>query len=367
MEQRSKEQRNLIKAVAARIDNKKKKAAKAERKKWLSEFILFKILDDMGQPLTDEDGKVLKNTEFKVARKNINLITVMDYIKMSPFPEMEIDFFVENETNEALYLDELRMKATPPPSFYTVIPVFNKVPIDVRDDVQYDGQAILIVHNVPLKCVDESMDVDPKTLREWILFAVMEVDPSLDPYKADVAAAKAAITPVARKMKETETMNFREVDGTKMQGKRLVDERRMIIEAYQKQIDTLNEVVAAKEAKLEEQVQRRRRIGIEFDLLSVNDVARTASYHIRIFGVPNAADVEDRLVAKHDWGGIKLAMWCPNPPMPCWVGRGRVPVLGSIRGKEEWDYSGLEVRVAGCQFVRTPHGVGTKKMLDRKR
>jgi hypothetical protein len=49
------------------------------------------------------------------------------------------------------------------------------------------------------------------------------------------------------------------------------------------------------------------------------------------------------------------------------VGRGRVPVLGSIRGKEEWDYSGLEVRVAGCQFVRTPHGVGTKKMLDRKR
>ena len=175
MEQRSKEQRNLIKAVNARVDQKKKKAAKAERKKWLNEFILFKIFDDMGQPLLDEDGRVLKNTEFKVARKNINLITVTDYVLRSPFPEMEIDFFVENETNEALYLDELRMKAKAPPSFYTVIPVFNKVPQDVRDDVKYDGQAILIVHHVPLKCLNESMDVDAKTLREWILFAIMEV------------------------------------------------------------------------------------------------------------------------------------------------------------------------------------------------
>ena len=83
----------------------------------------------------------------------------------------------------------------------------------------------------------------------------MKVDPSLEPYKADVAAAKAAITPINRKMSETETMNFREVDGTKMQGKRLVDERRTIIEAYQKQVDGLLEVVAEKEAKLEEQVQ----------------------------------------------------------------------------------------------------------------
>ena len=321
----SKEQKELIKAVNNRVAVQAKKKEKEQRRRFMSEFIQFKILDDLGRSLVDEDGIVLKNSEFKIARKNINTITINDYIVRCPFPDLEIDFYTESDTNEALWLDDLRVKAKTLPTYYTVVPVFNKMPDDIRDNKHYEGQAIMILHNMPLKCRDESMDVDAKTLREYFLCAICEVDPTLVPYRNAVEDAKQALIPIDRKIREVETMNFKEIDGSKMTGKRLVEERRGVIAAYVEQRVVQEGVIKVKEKKLEEQISWRRRIGLEFDMLAVDEVAQTASWHVRIYNAANAADIEDRLVAKKNWGGIRLASWSRDPELPPWAGRGRVP------------------------------------------
>jgi hypothetical protein len=271
----------------------------------LNEFIHFKILDELGRPLVDDDGDILRSSEFKIARKNIKAENLKEFIQRSPMPDLEIDFFTESETNDAFWLEDLKAQAKSQPMYYVVIPIRNKVPDDILNDPKYEGQTILVVANVPLMCKDESQPVDVATLREWFLCAIIEVDPSLVPFREAIEEAKKSIKPIEFKMKEVAKMQFKDKDGQPMVGAALIEERKMVYQAYLAQKKLAEAKVAKEIARLNKEIEWRRRINIDFLMMSVDDNAQTASWQVRLYGVPNASELEDLLLEKGDWAGRK--------------------------------------------------------------
>lgn len=86
--------------------------------------------------------------------------------------------------------------------------------------------------------------------------------------------------------------------------------------------------------------------------------------HRRLFihGVPDAVEIENALIEKKDWSGIRLASYSDARGLAPWVGRRVVPVgVSSLHP----DYTGLEVKMAAARVMRVPHGVGLFKTLNR--
>lgn len=108
-------------------------------------------------------------------------------------------------------------------------------------------------------------------------------------------------------------------------------------------------------------------MGIKFQKVSTDVNTDTSTWQIRLYGTSDAEELEQALVKKQDWAGIKVCAGSNNPKLPPWTGRGRVPDgnLDGTHSEFEPDYSLLQINVAGARFGRVENGVGTFKTLDR--
>lgn len=91
--------------------------------------------------------------------------------------------------------------------------------------------------------------------------------------------------------------------------------------------------------------------------------SNTITWFVRFSGVNDARDMENRLLSKNDFSGIRLACGNKEKKMEPWVGRTAVPD-GTKANMP--DYTPYQVNIAGVRIMRLPHGVGVLKGLDRQ-
>ena len=316
-------------------------------------FDIFAILSIFVFIHQDSYGEPIPGCIFRTARRKLtNEKALMEMIKRSPCPNIEIDYFLDNH-GSPLWIQDMLLKALPLPCFYIVVPKIKRSPKDIKDDVHFEGQTVMMVKNVPLKSKDEQTVVDAMTLREWFLCAIVEEDPKIAPFHRAIDETKEVIKQVDKKIKAVAKMEFFEEDGSVMSNKKAEVEREILYKAYGDDRLQLSKRLQQKEEALEKYIEWRRMIGIELTIAEVDVNTETASWYVKIFGVSDAKHIEDLLIKKENWAGINLAAWSKNPPLPPWAGRGPVP-----DGSQSFipDYTLLQVNVAGARFMRVAHG-----------
>lgn len=104
-------------------------------------------------------------------------------------------------------------------------------------------------------------------------------------------------------------------------------------------------------------------MGITCEEGDTDEHSNTITWFVRFDGVNDARDMENRLLSKNDFSGIRLACGCAEKKMAPWVGRSAVPD-GTKANMP--DYTQLQVNIAGVRIMRLPHGVGVLKGLERR-
>jgi hypothetical protein len=226
--------KQLEAAVAIKVRERERGQNIEAAKKRSVEIIQFRVIDKNGEPFLDELGAILKSSEFKVQRRNLKRGSIMDGLRKTPVPFMEIDFFIDN-VGTALWLDDLKSQALTSPAFYVVVPIANRIPHDIANDPQYEGQTILIAQDVPLYCIDGSYPVDQVTLKEWMLYAIIEDDHTMAPFHEAVAAERARLIPLDKNLRQIANTKYVEFNGQPMVGERLLKLRKDAVALNMKQ------------------------------------------------------------------------------------------------------------------------------------
>ena len=313
--------------------------------------------------LLDETGYLLDGCEWTMSRRRLTLDKLMVLIKRSPLPKTEIDFFYD-QTGVPIWMEDMLLKAQPIPAFYTIVPETKRYPYDVRQDLKFEGQSIFTISQVPLKAKDEETVFDDAALREWFVCAIVEEDPHSKPLFAKIQPVKDIIAEIDKKIKGISKMKFFDENGKELDDDKSELEREVLYNAFGE-----DRLVAEKRLKkfvnnYDAHVAWRKTIGLKFEQLEVDENTGTAMLQVRLYGHEDADDMEDLLIAKDNWAGIRVA--CGNdkvsPKIPPWAGRGAVPDGSNPLLA---DYTLLQVNVAGARFKRLPHGVGTYKRLNR--
>ena len=339
--------------AGARDREQKKNAHKKEQ--FLNSIIRIRLLD--------AEGYLHEGCEWTMSRRRVTFDKLMTLIKRSPLPYTEIDYFYD-ETGVPLWMDDMLLKANPIPSYYTIVPQVRRVPVDIRQDPKYEGQATFLIAQVPLKAKDEITMVDVKTMKEWMLCAIIEEDPHSIPLAAKLQPVRDIIKEIDRKIKGISKMQFFDEGGKKFSDEKAELEREVVYEAFGADRLLAEKRLKKFENNLEAYIVWRKTIGMTFTMDEVDENTGTAVWYVRFHGMKDAAEMEDLLIKKDNWSGIKVACGLPGPPaIPPWAGRGPIPDGSNPLLP---DYSQLQVNVAGARFKRVPHGVGAYKRLDRQ-
>jgi hypothetical protein len=326
-----------------------------KKEAFLNELVHIKLKDPTGY-VADE---------WKIVRKRISAQKVKALIGRSPLPETEVDFFYDSN-GVPIWMEDLLINAQPTPNFYTIVPEVKRFPTDIRIDPQYEGQTAFLVKQVPLKSKDEETTVDEKTIREWMVCAIVEEDPLTAPLASKLEPVKEIIKEIDKKIKKVSKMVFLDEEGQPMKDEKAEEEREHIYEQFGQ--DRLNAEKRLKkyERNLEAHIIWRKSIGMQLSIEEVDENTDTASWRVRFFGHKDALAMENLLIKKDNWAGIRVANSIPaskdTPEAPPYAVRGPLPD-GSNPALP--DYSGAAVNVAGARFMRVPHGVGSVKALDR--
>jgi hypothetical protein len=339
--------------TGGQINTRDLRRNEARKNKFLGEIITIVI--------TDNYGKVIPGCKFKFARKNFNMKTLRLAMKRCPYPNLDIDYFCDNN-GTAIWMEDMLLRALPDPAYYIIVPRMRRKAYDVREDPTYDGQTMFMVTDVPLQCKDGRTPVDMDTIKEWFLFAINEEDPNLKSSKAAIQEAKEFIAAIDKKIRGVPKIVFRDGDGRVLDPKQAEAQRDILYKAYLEE-RTVGEKQLKNKSEAEKRFEDyRRQMGMVFTPGDIDTNTQTISYYIRFHGTADAHTMEDLLLKKDDWIGIKLACGYTDPVFPPWVGRGQLPIG---HDNPSGNYEDTQVNVAGAKFRRVPHGVGTIKMLDR--
>ena len=142
--------------------------------------------------LCNEEGKRLPGCEWLISRKKLNMKTLRDLIKRSSRPTLEVDYFYDNH-GIAFWMEDMLLTAQPVPCYYSIVPIIRRVAFDVKQDPKYEGQTLIMLTSIPLKAKDNITPVKIDTVREWILFAIVEEDPYSKPFVRDIERFKELI------------------------------------------------------------------------------------------------------------------------------------------------------------------------------
>lgn len=83
-----------------------------------------------------------------------------------------------------------------------------RAPDDIRKDPKFEGQTSFMLKYVPLKSVDESTTVGEDTLREYLIYALLEEDPVVKKFQESFDLFKERLAAVDRKIKAISKMQF---------------------------------------------------------------------------------------------------------------------------------------------------------------
>ena len=64
-----------------------------------------------------------------------------------------------------------------PPAYYTFVPVVFRTSEDVLSNEKYDGDTAFLLVNVPQRTKDDTEEVTPDMIKEYMYVAINEVDP----------------------------------------------------------------------------------------------------------------------------------------------------------------------------------------------
>ena len=163
-------------------------------------------------------------------------------------------------------------------------------------------------------------------------------------------------------------MSFFDEDGKPLDDEKSEVEREVIYEKFGADRLVAEKRLDKYKLNLETHKIWRRTIGIDFTLEDTDKNTDTATWRLRFYGHKDALEMENLLIKKSNWAGIRVACGAPppetgKPPIPPYACRGPLPD-GSNPMLPNYDE--LAVNVAGARFMRVPHGVGAIKKLDRK-
>lgn len=339
-----------------KLRGKYQKEADRKKNDFLNELIKFVLMD--------EEGRIVPGCEWLISRKKVTMKTLRDLIKKSPMPKVEPDYFYDNG-GTPYWMDDLMMTAMPIPCYYIIIPQVKRTAFDIRTDPKYEGQTSFTILNVPLKAKDEMTLVDEAVIREWILYGVLEEDLFYQSSIVDIAKTKGVLKEIDKRVKSVSKMEFVNPDGSKMKNEEAEIERATLYKAFSEERLVAEERLTTKELYLKMHISWRRMMEIDLQVGHVDDNTSTATWFVRLHGIADAAAVEDSLIKKDDWPGIRVACGSSEPKLPIWVGRNAMPV--GKKSAYEPDYTLLQVNVAGARFLRLPHGIGTWKQLDDRK
>ena len=185
----------------------KERARKKNRKKaFLEDLITIKILT--------VEGDEIPGCTFKLIRKRLTLEVIQDFVDRSPKPCV-VDYFYDN-TGEVVWMEDMLLTSKPAPAFYVVVAMVLRQPFDICTDMHYDGQTAFVLQYVPKYARDESTPVEEDTLREWLIFAILELDPFVPPIKEAIEKQRGKIKDVDHKLKVVAKQEFLEPDGKAM-------------------------------------------------------------------------------------------------------------------------------------------------------
>ena len=341
---------------AAYADDKdpKIKAQDRERRrkaKWLKELIRFQR--------KDSEGRILKGCEWRVLRRKLSPRYIQDLVNRCPIP-CTVDYVYDNN-GVAHWLEDLLVTAIPDPAVYIIVPRIFRPVEDILEDPTFQGQTVLLLKNVPLNAVDNETPVTEVELKAYMNFAVAEEDPIAKKIEKKIEKAKADVDEVVKVIKKIPKQVMRSAEGKVLPTEEADAEREIMFTVYGQAKYELDMKVAKIEDELKEHQQWRASLGMTFIKSFVDQNTETAIWELRMYGSEDSKKIEEMMVHKEDWPGIKLCCAIPDKKLPPWVGRGMVP-----DGSKPYmpDYSNHIVNVSGIRLVRDAHGVGTVKSLD---
>eukprot|EP01038_Epipyxis_sp_PR26KG_P013712 gene13712-18392_t len=239
-----------------------------------------------------------------------------------------------------------------------------RIPEDIREDPRYEGQTSFLLKGVPMHCQDGKSDVNSDTIREWILFAIIEEDPYSKFFFKKMKDIDDRLAVIDHNIKMIPTLNFLDENGAPKPEIVARREREILFDKYgEDRVIAENELSVVK-FSLEKHIQWRRKMSIDFTKIHPDLNTDTCTWIIKIFNVADAYQLENLLIAKNNWSGIRLAAGdvYREPALPPWAGREPIPD-GSRDGVP--DYTTLAVDAASIRIMRLPQGMGVIKQLDR--
>ena len=331
--------------------------AKHKKDTFLNELIHIKLIDEAGYLVE----------EWKIVRSRISNQKIHALIRRTARPEVEVDFFYDT-AGVPIWMEDLLLKGQKTPNFYTIVPQVKRFPYDIRTDSHYEGQASFTIKQVPCRSKDETTVVGEDTIVVWMLCAINEEDPHTLPLLAKIPPVEEIIKQIDKKIKGVSKMIFYDEEGKPMADEKAESEREHIYEKFGEDRLVAEKRLIKYQLNLDAHRIWRRTIGMDFVMEDTDLNTDTATWRLRFFGHKDAMEMEDLLIKKNNWAGIRVACGAPppepgKPKIPPFACRGPLPDGSNPMLP---DYSNLAVNVAGARFLRVPHGVGAIKALDRK-
>jgi hypothetical protein len=237
-------------------------------------------------------------------------------------------------------------------------------PEDIRLDPKYAGQTEILLKFVPLRTSDESTDVDAVTLREWVIYAIVEEDPLSQQFFDRIQRLNEVIADIESNIKKVPHISFYDENGKlKPEAQARVERERLFTKLGDELVQAETNLDETNR-ELKNHVEWRKKMGVHLTVIDTDKNTSTATWLLELSGTDDVQEIEDLLIQKRNWQGIKLACHYEkrDPPLPAWAGRGDVP-----DGKNPTlpNYTGLDVNMLGVRVMRIPAGIGFYRHLDR--
>jgi len=297
--------------------------------------------------------------EWRLTRKKANLEMLQHLVDRCPIPQ-EVDYLYDS-SGTAYWLEDMLTMGMPDPEVYYIVPKVRRLPDDIYKDARFEGQAVFTMSRVPLMAKDDMTLVDGDTIKEYLICALLEVDPYSKPFYENIEKIKDEIKEVDKRIKAIPKIQFTTENGDPMNQEEADAQREVLYEEYGNQRIAIENRLKRQETALDAHRAWRRNMGLDIKQGELDENTNTCTWYIRFYGTKDAGEMEELLLTKDDWASIKMAVGA-NGLKP-WAGRGKIP-----DGKKsfELDYTPYQVNISGARVSRLAHGVGTLKQLDRQ-
>jgi hypothetical protein len=237
-------------------------------------------------------------------------------------------------------------------------------PEDIRNDPKYAGATEILLKFVPLRCIDESTEVDSAAIREWLIYAIVEEDPSSQIFFERIQRYNELIVEIEANMKKIPKLQFFDEKGRLKTEHDSRMEREKLFTKFGEELVLAESGLDDTNRELKAHVEWRKKMGVHLSMVSTDKNTSTANWLLSISGTDDAQEIEDLLILKRNWQGIKMACGykLKEPHTPPWSGRGDVP---NGTNPTLPNYTGLEVNMLGVRIMRIPTGIGFYRQLDR--